>query len=142
MSAEAAADSHALALRLRRHAVRMIHLDPENRFLSDFADKLDTITPANVRWVALGTLVYSLFALVEGVGLMFRVPWAGWLTIGESAFFMPIELYELVHHHQAVERGVATHPGFYWKISLILALNVFIVWYLFSNRDRLFKHRH
>jgi uncharacterized membrane protein (DUF2068 family) len=95
-----------------------------------------------VRLVATGTLLYSLFALVEGVGLMFRVPWAGWLTIGESAFFIPIEIFELVRHHRAVELGLPTHPGFYWKISLILALNVFIVWYLFQNRDRLFKHRH
>ena len=30
-----------------------VHLDPENRFLSDIAGKLETITPANVRWVAL-----------------------------------------------------------------------------------------
>ncbi|HLX70165.1 MAG TPA: DUF2127 domain-containing protein [Verrucomicrobiae bacterium] len=124
------------------NTLRMIHLDPENKFLSDMGDKLDQITPANVRWFATGTFLYSLFALVEGVGLMFRVPWAGWLTIGESAFFIPIEVYELVRHHRLVARGVATHPGFYWKVSVILALNVFIVWYLFQNRDRLFKHRH
>jgi uncharacterized membrane protein (DUF2068 family) len=124
------------------HALRMIHLDPENRFLSDIGDKLDQVTAANVRWVATGTLFYSLFALVEGVGLMFRVPWAGWLTIGESAFFIPIEIFEIVHHHRLVALGQPTHPGFTWKVSLILALNVFIVWYLFQNRDRLFKHRH
>ncbi|MGH7953386.1 MAG: DUF2127 domain-containing protein, partial [Limisphaerales bacterium] len=74
-----------------------IHLDPENRFLSDIADKLETITPANVRWVALGTFIYSLFSLVEGIGLIYRVPWACWLTIGESAFFIPIEIRELIH---------------------------------------------
>jgi uncharacterized membrane protein (DUF2068 family) len=124
------------------HALRMIHLDPENRFLSDIGDKLDQITPSNVRWFATGTFLYSLFALVEGVGLMFRVPWAGWLTIGESAFFIPIEVYELVRHHRMVARGLPTHPGFSWKVSLILALNVFIVWYLFQNRQRLFRHRH
>ena len=124
------------------HALRVVHLDPENKFLSDIGDKLDQITPANVRWVATGTLVYSLFALVEGVGLMFRVPWAYWLTIGESAFFIPIEIHELVRHHRMVARGLATHPGFYWKVSVILALNIFIVWYLFQNRERLFKHRH
>lgn len=124
------------------HALRMIHLDPENRFLSEIGDKLDQITPTNVRWVATGTFLYSLFALVEGVGLMFRVPWAGWLTIGESAFFVPIEIWELVHHHEAVQRGAPPHSGFYWKIFVILALNVFIVWYLFQNRGRLFKHRH
>ncbi|HXE42421.1 MAG TPA: DUF2127 domain-containing protein, partial [Candidatus Baltobacteraceae bacterium] len=42
-------------------AVRMIHLDPENRFLSDIGEKLDQITPSNVRWVATGTFFYSLF---------------------------------------------------------------------------------
>ena len=55
-----------------------IHLDPEKRFLSEIGDKLDQITPANVRWVATGTFLYSLFSLVEGVGLIFRAPWAGW----------------------------------------------------------------
>ncbi len=36
-------------------------------------------------------MIYSLFAAVEGVGLIFRFPWAGWLSIGESAFFIPIK---------------------------------------------------
>ena len=34
----------------------------------------------------------ACFSLVEGFGLIFRVPWAGWLAIGESAFFIPIEV--------------------------------------------------
>lgn len=104
-----------------------VHLDPENKFLSEIADKLETITPANVRWVALGTFLYSLFSLVEGIGLICRVPWACWLTIGESAFFIPIEVRELVRH-----------PN--WYIVGVLAFNVLIVWYLYANRQRLFKH--
>lgn len=106
-----------------------VHLDPENRFLSDIAGKLETITPANVRWVALGTFLYSLFALVEGVGLLYRISWAGWLTIGESAFFIPIEIRELV-----------LHPHLY--VVAVLAVNILIVWYLFANRHRLFRHHH
>lgn len=121
--------------------LRFIHLDPESRFLSDIGDQLDQVTPSNVRWLATGTFLYSLFSLVEGIGLMFRVPWAGWLTIGESAFFIPIEVFELVHHHQLVLRQEPVHQGFYWKMSLILGLNVFIVWYLLQNRARLFRHR-
>lgn len=119
--------------------LRTIHLDPENRFLSDIGEKLDKITPANVRWVATGTFLYSLFSLVEGVGLIFRVPWAGWMAIGESAFFIPIEIFELVHRHELVKRG-ELHPGFAWKLTIILGLNILIVWYLFQNRARLFKH--
>jgi uncharacterized membrane protein (DUF2068 family) len=119
--------------------LRMIHLDPENRFLSDIADKLDKITPSNVRWVATGTFFYSLFSLVEGVGLIFRVPWAGWMAIGESAFFIPIEIFELAHRHELVRRG-ELHAGFAWKLTIILGLNILIVWYLFQNRARLFRH--
>lgn len=109
--------------------LRWVHLDPENRFLSDIADKLDKITPANVRRVAIGTFLYSLFSLVEGIGLMFRARWAGWLAIGESVFFIPIELRELVHR-----------PGFSPVIFSLLAINIFIVWYLYQNRERLFRH--
>jgi len=121
--------------------LRTIHLDPENRFLSEIGDKLDQVTPSNVRWVATGTFLYSLFALVEGIGLMFRVPWAGWLTIGESAFFIPIEIYELIHRRKVVN-GEVVHHGFSWTMFAILALNVLIVWYLYQNRARLFRHRH
>jgi uncharacterized membrane protein (DUF2068 family) len=109
--------------------VHWMHLDPENRFLSEIGDKLDAVTPANVRWVATGTFIYSLFSLVEGIGLIFRVPWAGWLAIGESAFFIPIEVRELV---------VRPH----WFVFGVLAFNVLIVWYLFANRKRLFRHHH
>ena len=115
------------------------HLDPENRFLSDIGDRLDQITPANVRWVATGTLLYSLFSLVEGVGLIYRVSWAGWMAIGESAFFIPIEVYELVRRHPDVGHlRWFSHPKI--GLSIVLALNVAIVWYLYQNRRRLFRH--
>jgi uncharacterized membrane protein (DUF2068 family) len=112
---------------LFNHFIEWLKLDPENRFLSDISDRLDEITAANVRVVALGTFLYSLFSLVEGVGLIFRAPWAGWLAIGESAFFIPIEVRELVRH-----------PN--WYIVGVLAFNILIVWYLYANRKRLFRH--
>jgi len=125
--------------------MRFIHLDPENRFLSYIGDNLDAIKPKNARWFATGTFFYSLFSLVEGVGLIFRAPWAGWLAIGESAFFIPIEIFELVHHHEVVREMVLRgeeipHSGFTWKVSVILGLNILIVWYLLQNRARLFRH--
>jgi len=109
--------------------VTWVHLDPENRFFSEIGDRLDQITPANVRWVAVVTFVYSLISFVEGIGLMFRVSWAGWLAIGESAFFIPIEVRELVRHP-------------HWYVLGVLAFNVLIVWYLYANRTWLFRHHH
>jgi uncharacterized membrane protein (DUF2068 family) len=109
--------------------LQWFHLDPESRFFSEVGDKLDTITPANVRWVGVVTVLYSLISLVEGIGLIFRAPWAGWLAIGESAFFIPIEVRELV---------IRPH----WFVVGVLGFNVLIVWYLFQNRNRLFRHHH
>lgn len=106
-----------------------LHLNPEQRFWTDMAAKVGSLTEAKLLRVALGTFIYSLFSLVEGVGLMFRVSWAGWLAIGESAFFIPIEILEMIHR-------------FSWVVVGIFALNVFIVWYLFQNRRRLFHHHH
>jgi len=58
--------------------------------------------------------------------LIFRLRWAVWLVIGESGFFIPIEVLELIHH-----------PS--WILFFVLAVNVFIVWYLFANRTRIIK---
>jgi uncharacterized membrane protein (DUF2068 family) len=107
--------------------VHWIHLDPENRFFSEIGDKLDGITAANVHWIAFVTFIYSLFSLVEGIGLIFRASWAGWLAIGESAFFIPIEVRELI-----------LRP--HWFVASVLAFNILIVWYLFVNRGWLFRH--
>ena len=106
-----------------------LKVHPANKFFVHLAENVGKLTEADLLWTALGTLIYSSFSLVEGVGMIFRQSWAGWLAIGESAFFVPIEVYEL------------SRPGrFSWGLFVILVLNVLIVWYLFKNRARLFKH--
>jgi uncharacterized membrane protein (DUF2068 family) len=110
-----------------RNLLHHLRLNPEQKFFRELAVKIGTITEANVLWVAAGTAVYSLFSLVEGTGLMFRVGWAGWMAIGESAFFIPIEVFDLVHR-------------FSWTVFIILVINIVIVWYLFTYQERLFKH--
>ena len=109
--------------------LQWFRIDPEKKFWSTLAVQVGKVTHANVVWVAMGTLTYSLFSWVEGVGLIFRARWAGWLAIGESAFFIPIEVFELVRR-------------FSFGLLGILAVNVFIVWYLFQNKERLFRHHH
>jgi len=125
--------------------LRWVHLDPEHKFFNDIGDWLDTVTPNNVRIVAAGTLLYGLFLLVGGTGLAFRAKWAIWLAIGESAFFIPIEIFELLRRRTSIDpdhQRVAffSHPRM--GLFLVLALNVLIVWYLLKNRERLFRHHH
>jgi uncharacterized membrane protein (DUF2068 family) len=121
--------------------LRWVHLDPERSFFQGIGDWLDTITPTNIRVVASGTFLCGWFLLVEGFGLAFRAKWAIWLAIGESAFFIPIEIFELVHHRPewtGPMRPMFAHPKI--GLAIVLALNVLIVWYLLKNRERLFRH--
>jgi uncharacterized membrane protein (DUF2068 family) len=122
--------------------LRWMHFDPEGRLFSDIGDRLEIITPGNVHAVASWMFLYGLFKTVGGLGLVFRAPWAIWLAIGESAFFIPIEIYELIRRHttdgEARAHAMFAHPKI--GIAILLAVNVLIVWYLLKNRERLFRH--
>jgi uncharacterized membrane protein (DUF2068 family) len=108
-----------------------LRIHPENKFFTSLAESIGKLTEANVHRAAWGTVLLSLFPLVEGIGLLFRAPWAGWLAIGESAFFLPIEFYELVKPDR-----------FSWSIFVIMIFNIIIVWYLYAYREVLFHHHH
>jgi|ERR1043166_958318 uncharacterized membrane protein (DUF2068 family) len=114
-----------------RKVMDFLRVTPANKFFAHVAEKVGKLTEADLLWTALGTLIYSSFSLVEGIGMIFRQSWAGWLAIGESAFFIPIEVYELCRPDK-----------FSWGLVCILVANILIVWYLFKNRHRLFKHHH
>ena len=105
------------------------HLNPERQFFSYLAVWVGKITETKILWVAVGTLAYSLISLIEGVGLHLRQRWASWMAIGESGFFIPLELYEL-------------SLRFTGTVFIILILNVFICIYLLRNRKRLFHRVH
>jgi uncharacterized membrane protein (DUF2068 family) len=107
--------------------LRLVRIDPEHAFFTSLGERLEKVTPANVRFAASGTLLYGLLLLIESAGLMRRSFWAAWLAIGETAFFIPIEVFELM-------RGASR------SILVILLANILIVWYLLRNRARLFHH--
>jgi uncharacterized membrane protein (DUF2068 family) len=83
-----------------------------------------------VHRAAWGAVLLNIFPVMEWIGLLFRVSWlAGWLAIGESASFPPIEFYELAKPD--------TSSRF---ILLVRAFNIPIFWCLYSNREALLRH--
>lgn len=128
---------------LFKQFLQWVHLDPERSFFTEIAAWLNTITPTNVRTVALGTFLCGTFLISMGLGLAFRAKWAIWLAIGESAFFIPIELFELLRHRLPIPQNhphLFSHPRL--GLFIVLGLNVMIVWYLLKNRRRLFRHHY
>jgi uncharacterized membrane protein (DUF2068 family) len=109
--------------------MEFLRVHPGNRFFQMLAAKVANITEIQMIHAAIGTCIYSLFSLVEGTGLAFRITWAGWLSIGESTFFIPLECRELL-------------KNFSWYMLAVMLCNVVIVWYLYQNRERLFQHHH
>jgi uncharacterized membrane protein (DUF2068 family) len=104
-----------------------LRIHPENKFFQHIAEQIDNVTESQIHVWAIGTMLFALFPLVEGIGMLYRVFWAGWLAIGESAFFVPIEMYELA-------------KKFSPYLLAVMIGNIIIVWYLYANRDSLFHH--
>jgi uncharacterized membrane protein (DUF2068 family) len=48
--------------------------------------------------VAIGVLAYGILQLVEGVGLWLMKRWGEYVAVVGTSLFVPIEVYELVHH--------------------------------------------
>jgi len=114
---------------LVEHIFDRLRIHPENEFFKHIGEQIDNVTESQVRVWAVGTMLFSLFPLVEGVGMLYRAFWAGWLAIGESAFFVPIELYKLAKQFSPF-------------MLLVMLVNVLIVYYLYVNREMLFRHHH
>ena len=111
------------------HVFERLRIHPENKFFQHIAEQIDNVTVSQVHVWSIGTMLFSLFPLVEGIGMLYRAGWAGWLAIGESAFFVPIEMYELARR-------------FSYYMLAVMICNAIIVWYLYANRETLFHHHH
>ncbi len=89
------------------------------------AETVRSISPMTIQLIAVGSLLYGAFSIVEGAGLFLRAEWAGWMAIVESVVFIPWGFWDLAQQ-------------FSFFVSVALILNVGIVWYLYRKRRRLF----
>ena len=103
--------------------LRVIRLDPENRFIHWLLTKVLPVTDQMLETFSIGSFVYSGLAFVQGAGLFFSKPWASYLTVLVVGSFIPWELYSML---------VDVTP---LKL-LTLGINVVIVGYLLMSEWR------
>lgn len=77
--------------------------------------------------LGIGTLAYGSLTLTEGVGLWLALRWAAYLTVVANSLFIPIEVYTLSQRFTLLK-------------SVVLAINVAIVWYLVEHLKAERKH--
>jgi uncharacterized membrane protein (DUF2068 family) len=92
-------------------------IDLANRFVHEALERLTGIGNEQLITFSIIAFIYAALLLVEGIGLWLQKRWAEYMTAISTALFIPFEIYEI-------------YARFTWVRIAILALNVFIVWYL------------
>lgn len=106
---------------LLEQGVNALHAGPlHNHIMHGFIAALGVMDAKTLQELGVGTLVYGSLTLTEGVGLWMAMRWAAYLTIVANSLFIPIEVYTLSQRFTLVK-------------SVVLAINVAIVWYLVKH---------
>ena len=106
--------------------IEALRLDPGQHFLDIALAKASNLSPAQIKKVGVGSLIYAGLFLTEGVGLWLRKRWAEWLTITITSSLVPVEIYGLYRHPTAVRVLVLT---------LNLAIVVYLIYHIRSQRS-------
>jgi len=102
---------------LADHWINAFRADPHNRYLHWLLAKLPMVDDRKLKELSVGTFIYSAIFLTEGAGLALSQRWAEYFTIITTGSFLPLEVYEIIHH--------ATIPK-----SVALIINIAVVVYL------------
>jgi uncharacterized membrane protein (DUF2068 family) len=97
--------------------ITRLHIDAEHRFIQKVLARLSLIDNHTLEAIATVSLIFASLLLLEGFGLIFQKLWAEYLTVAETAIFIPFEIYEIIRHATVT------------KVS-ILTINIAIVVYL------------
>jgi uncharacterized membrane protein (DUF2068 family) len=99
------------------HWVRAMHLDPGNRHIEMFLERVSNLNPTQVKRLGLVGLLYAGLFLVEGTGLWLQRRWGEWATVVITGLLIPVEVYEILRHPSAAR-------------ILLLIVNMAVVGYL------------
>jgi uncharacterized membrane protein (DUF2068 family) len=114
---------HKDAAAVLDHWINAFRVDPHNRFIHWLLAKVPLVDDKKLKELSIGTFIYAAVFLTEGTGLALRKRWAEYFTIITTGSFLPLEVYEIIHH-ATVAKGVA------------LAVNIAVVVYLVRELRR------
>jgi uncharacterized membrane protein (DUF2068 family) len=101
------------------HWTNAFRVDPHNRFIHWLLAKVPLVDDKKLKELSIGTFIYAGVFLTEGTGLALRKRWAEYFTIITTGSFLPLELYEIIHHVTAAK-----------IVALVIniAVVVYLVW--------------
>jgi uncharacterized membrane protein (DUF2068 family) len=92
-------------------------LEPGGRYVGQVLVEAAALTPTRILDVGVGSFIYAVLFLTEGIGLWLLKRWAEWMTIIITSSLLPVEVWELFRHPNVAK-------------VLVLAINLVLVGYL------------
>lgn len=86
--------------------VTSFRLDPHNRLIHLAIARASRVDLRYLEALGVGTLVYAILHLIEGVGLFLRRRWAGYLTVIATSLLIPVEMYEVARRADSLRVAV------------------------------------
>lgn len=99
------------------HWVRMLGLDPGNRYIGRALEKAGNLTPDKIKQLGVVSFIYAGLFLTEGIGLWMVKRWAEWFSVIITSSLVPFEIYEIHRHFSPIK-------------VLVLIFNIAVVAYL------------
>ncbi len=108
---------HADVTRVLEESVARIGLGPGSRYVGRFILQAASLTPNKIKDLELGSFIYAVLFLTEGIGLWLLKRWAEWFTVIITSSLIPVEVYEIFRHPTAIR-------------VLLLAINIVVAAFL------------
>jgi len=103
--------------------VHALAVDPHGKLVTALLAKISSLDTRQLEAIGIGSLLYAVVFLVEGVGLMLRRGWAEVMTVIITTSFIPLEIYELALHKS-------------WAKAAVIVVNVLVVLFLLRRLRR------
>jgi uncharacterized membrane protein (DUF2068 family) len=105
------------------HWINAFRVDPHNRFIHWVLARVPLVDDKKLKELSVGTFIYAAVFLTEGTGLALHKRWAEYFTIITTSSFLPLEVYEIIHHATVAK-------------SVALVINIAVVVYLVRELRR------
>jgi len=107
---------------LANQFISFAKISPENRYARILLEKAGVVQPGTLVRASIGSALYAVILLSEGLSLWFGAWWAEYLVVLSTGVFVPEELWSCLRHFTWTKFAILIAN------AAILAYVVHIVW--------------